>query len=102
VPAARCSCSDGTTTLTTAPHVFVSQALGTHNSYHVMPPQALLALLTSSAVESLLGSYSQVIPSAWEATQLPLDQQLGRLGAVCLGAAWVPFGCRRSTRRSAV
>ena len=57
------------------------QTIGTHNSYHVMPDDALRKLLTRSSVRALLGSEAAAqIPSSWEATQAPLGTQLSQYG----------------------
>ena len=57
------------------------QTIGTHNSYHVTPDDAIRKLLTRSSVRALLGSAAAAqIPSAWEATQAPLGTQIGQYG----------------------
>ena len=57
------------------------QTIGTHNSYHVTPDDALRKLLTRSSVRALLGSEAAAqIPSSWEATQAPLGTQLTQYG----------------------
>lgn len=61
------------------------QTIGTHNSYHVTPDDALRKLLTRSSVRALLGSEAAAqIPSSWEATQAPLGTQLSQYGAQSL------------------
>ena len=67
------------------------QAIGTHNSYHVTPDNAILKLLTNPSTEMLLGNVgSEEIPSSWEATQAPLGTQFLNYGeshlCVCLPA----------------
>ncbi len=59
-----------------------SQAVGTHNSYHVAPDDAIRKLLTRPTAKALLGTAaSGQVPSVWEATQKPLQQQLDQFGA---------------------
>ena len=58
------------------------QAIGTHNSYHVTPDNAIIKLLTRSSVKALLGPVgSTEIPSSWEATQAELATQIRDYGA---------------------
>lgn len=58
------------------------QAVGTHNSYHVTPDDAIIKLLERSTTKALLGAEAATqIPSSWEATQRPLEQQLRQFGA---------------------
>mmetsp|Transcript_6161 Transcript_6161/g.17685 ORF Transcript_6161/g.17685 Transcript_6161/m.17685 type:complete len:445 (+) Transcript_6161:269-1603(+) len=57
------------------------QAVGTHNSYHVTPDDAIIKLLERSTTKALLGAEAATqIPSSWEATQRPLEQQLRQFG----------------------
>jgi hypothetical protein len=69
----------GYSTLT--PYNDAVQTIGTHNSYHVTPDDAIRKLLTRSSVRALLGSEAAAqIPSSWEATQAPLGTQLSQYG----------------------
>ena len=55
--------------------------MGTHNSYHIAPPTSVLTFLSSPIVASLLGNQTDAVPSSWEVTMQPVQQQFENYGA---------------------
>lgn len=55
--------------------------MGTHNSYHIAPPPAVIQLLELPIIQSGLGSQAEAVPGSWEVTQANLTQQLENYGA---------------------
>lgn len=79
-----------------------SQAIGTHNSYHVTPDDAILTFLTRSSTRALLGaSAAAQVPSSWEATQAVLATQIRNYGEAATGQPWAGSAAGRSENRKA-
>ena len=78
--------------------------MGTHNSYHVAPPDAVLTLLNSSLIQQPLAAAGQagLVPQSWEVTMASLTAQLEHYGedpVQCPLSTWPISPCSWDTAR---